>query len=149
MMKLLSGVVLATGLFAPEVFAASTPGGAKLTATINNLGASSSARHYTVVWVTRADNTFITTLWKQGPGFNDGDWTDHFPTWQNQRGSSTALPAAPDGYTSATATSYAATDPSPPAAGVASKAALPAKVRRPTLPMSEWLVAQGRGNGFP
>ena len=66
MLKLLSAVVLATGLFAPDAFAASTPGGAKLTATINDLGASSSSSHYAVVWVTKADNTFITTLWKQG-----------------------------------------------------------------------------------
>jgi hypothetical protein len=120
LVKCLCAVACATGLFAPNAYAASTPGGAKLTATINDLGASSSARHYAVVWVTKADNTFVTTLWKQGnSSFTTSIWTQHFPTWEAQRGSSTALPAAPDGYTSATATSYAATDPSPPATGLA------------------------------
>jgi hypothetical protein len=80
--KCMCAVVLVTGLFVPKVFAAATPGGAKLTATINDFAVQSSTRHYTVVWLT--------------------------------------TPAAPDGYTSATATSYAATDPSPPATGLAS-----------------------------
>jgi hypothetical protein len=112
---------LVASLFAPRAFAASTPGGAKLTATINDMGAGSGSRHYMVVWITKADNTFITTLWKQGASsFTSGNWTQHFPTWETQRGSSTALPAPPDGYTSATASSYAATVPSPPATGLAS-----------------------------
>jgi hypothetical protein len=124
-MKTLPGILcaclLAAGRFAPNAFAASTPGGAHLTATINDMGASSSLRHYTVVWVTKADNTFITTLWKQGASsFTSGNWTQHFPTWETQRGSNTSLPAAPDGYTSATASSYAATSPSPPTTGLAS-----------------------------
>jgi hypothetical protein len=119
-LRLLCAVVPAAWLFAPRAFAASTPGSAKLTATINDQGVRTGSSHYTVVWVTKADNTFITTLWKQGPAFGDGDWTDHFPTWENQRAGSTALLAAPDGYTSATATSYVATDPSPPLSGRAS-----------------------------
>ncbi len=119
--KGLCAALAATGLFAAHAFAAATPGGAKLTATINDLGAGSGSRHYVVVWVTKADNTFITTLWKQGASsFTSGNWTQHFPTWETQRGTSTSLPAAPDGYTSATATSYAATSPSPPASGLAS-----------------------------
>lgn len=120
-LKLLCAVMLATGLYAPNTFAASTPGGAKLTATINDLTARTGSSHYTVVWVTTANTNFITTLWKQGASsFTSGNWTQHFPTWENQRGSSTALPAAPDGYTSATATNYAATTPSPPLSGRAS-----------------------------
>jgi hypothetical protein len=120
-LKSLCAFALATGLFASAAFAAATPGGAKLTATITDMASGSGARHYAVVWVTRADNTFITTLWKQGASsFTSSIWTQHFPTWQAQRGTSTALPPAPDGYTSATATSYAATDPSPPTTGLAS-----------------------------
>jgi large repetitive protein len=119
--KLLCAVLLTIGLFSPKAFGAATPGGAKLTATINDMSGSSSAKHYAVVWVTTANTNFITTLWKQGnANFSYSIWTQHFPTWTAQRAGSTALPAAPDGYTSATATSYAATDPSPPAAGLAS-----------------------------
>ncbi len=118
--RLLCALVPAAGLCAPNAFAASTPGGAKLTATINDMSSGSGAKHYAVVWLTKADNTFITTLWKQGASSFTGNWTQHFPTWEAQRGTSTALPPAPDGYTSATATSYAATDPSPPATGLAS-----------------------------
>ena len=98
-----------------------TSGGATLTATINDLGAASSTSHYAVVWLTKADGTFVTTLWKQGTSsFTGTNWVQHFPAWENARGSSTALPASPDGYTSATATSYAATSPSPPTSGIAS-----------------------------
>jgi len=98
-----------------------TAGSATLTATINDLGAGSGSRHAAVVWLTKADGTFVTTLWKQGPSsFTNSIWLQHFVTWTAQRGSSTALPAAPDGYTSATATSYAAVSPSPPTSGLAS-----------------------------
>jgi len=121
LLRLLCAVMPVAGLFAPNAFAASTPGGAHLTATINDLTVRSGSTHYVVVWVTKADNTFITTLWKQGAtSFTGTHWTQHFPTWETQRGSSTALPAPPDGYSSATATSYAATDPSPPTTGRAS-----------------------------
>ena len=92
--RLLSALVPAAGLCVLNAFAASTPGGAKLTATINDMSSGSGARHYAVVWVTKADNTFITTLWKQGASsFTSGNWTQHFPTWEAQRGTSTALPA--------------------------------------------------------
>ncbi|MEI6179025.1 MAG: hypothetical protein WCS43_19190, partial [Verrucomicrobiota bacterium] len=43
-----------------------TNGSVRLLTTINDLGASTSTRHYAVVWVTKADGTFIKTLWKQG-----------------------------------------------------------------------------------
>jgi hypothetical protein len=116
-------VLISSAIFMPTALAVSTPGGAKLTATINDLGAKSGSSHYTVVWVTKGDNTFVTTLWKQGnSSFTNGNWTNHFTTWNTQRAGSLALPAAPDGYTSATATSYAATNPSPPASGIASNA---------------------------
>jgi len=114
-------LLIGCGMFSSHALAVSTPGGAKQTATINDLGEKSGSSHYTVVWVTKADNTFVTTLWKQGnSSFTNSNWTNHFVTWNTQRAGSTALPAAPDGYTSATATSYAITNPSPPVSGIAS-----------------------------
>ncbi len=90
---------------------------ASLTTTLNDLGASTSKRHFAVVWVTTGSGAFIKTLWKQGDGTNfsdpNGVWADHFLFYDAARGISTAL----DGYSSATATSYAATTPSPPTTG--------------------------------
>jgi hypothetical protein len=116
----LCAIAPAATLLTSHAFAASTPGSAKLTATINDMS-SGPVAHYALVWITKADNTFVTTLWKQGPSsFSSSGWSQHCPTWNAQRAGSTALPAAPDGYTSATATSYAPTDPSPPLTGRAS-----------------------------
>ena len=110
----LLAVVLGALLVTPAAMAVNTPGTAKLTATIHDLGVDPES-HDVVVWVTKADNTFITTLWKQGSAnFSNSIWTQHFVTWTAQRAGSTALPTAPDGYTSATATNYAPTNPSPP-----------------------------------
>ena len=118
--RCLAVAVLGAMLMVPVV-RGQTAGSATLTATINDLGAGSGSRHAAVVWLTKADGTFVTTLWKQGPSsFTNSIWLQHFVTWTAQRGSSTALPAAPDGYTSATATSYAAVSPSPPTSGLAS-----------------------------
>ena len=102
-----------------------TAGGANLTATLNDLSyTSSSNRHYAVVWVTKSDNTYILPLWKQGnASWTNSIWTQHLATFTAQRtaAASTANPpASPDGYTSTTATSYAATSPSPPTSGIAS-----------------------------
>jgi hypothetical protein len=97
---------------------APTSGTVKLTATINDITTSIGTAHDCVVWVATGTGTFIKTLWKQGDNSfsaSDGDW-DHFNTWNNVRNGSTAF----DGYTSATATSYAATTPSPPIIGIAS-----------------------------
>jgi hypothetical protein len=121
LLKLVCALMLTPQLFAPAANAAATPGGAHLTATINDLTVKSGSLHYAVVWVTTANTNFITTLWKQGAAsFTGTHWVAHFPTWENQRAGSTALPAAPDGYSSATATNYAPTDPSPPAIARAS-----------------------------
>ncbi len=80
--------------------AVSTPGTANLSVTLTSLGIN---EHDTVVWVTKADGTFIKTLWKQGDSdFGGADWVDHFDTWNNARNGSTAL----DGFTSATAMTY-------------------------------------------
>jgi hypothetical protein len=54
--RILCAFMLATGLFALKAFAASAPGGAHLTATINDLGASSSAKHY-AEWAPIATNS--------------------------------------------------------------------------------------------
>jgi hypothetical protein len=120
-----SGSLAATlgALLLSPLSLAQTAGSAKLTATIHDLEVDPSTEHYAVVWVTKADNTFITTLWKQGATSFDGShWVKHFLTWNTQRNGSTTMPVAPDGYTSATATSYSATNPSPPASGIASNA---------------------------
>ena len=110
-----------------SVARAQTAGGAAFTATINDLGAASGSRHCVVVWVTKADNTYVLPLWKQGnatwngsSSSGSGIWTQHFATFHAQQlaAASTANPpASPDGYTSTTATSYAATSPSPPSGG--------------------------------
>jgi hypothetical protein len=61
--------------------------------------------HIAVAWVTKADGTFIKTLWKQGPDdFNDAHYNDHCTTWNAARAGSTVI----DGFTTATATSYSA-----------------------------------------
>ena len=105
-----------------SVAKAQTAGGANFTATINDLGAASGATHTVVVWVTKPDNTYVLPLWKQGNAtWTNSIWVQHFFTFNAQRtaAASTANPpAAPDGYTSTTATSYAATSPSPPSGGV-------------------------------
>lgn len=96
--------------------AVSTPGSVDLSATINDLTAKSGSAHDAVVWVTHSSGTFIKTLWKQGDtstmSATGGDW-DHFTTWNTARNGSIAF----DGYSSATASSYTATNPSPPTDG--------------------------------
>jgi len=113
-----------------SVAKAQTAGSANINVTINDLGAGSGSRHYCVVWVTKSDNTYILPLWKQGNATwngsssgGNGIWTQHLATFHAQQlavASTANPPAAPDGYTSTTATSYAATSPSPPTAGTAS-----------------------------
>lgn len=71
--------------------------------TVTDYPAEPASNHIIVAWVTKADGTFIKTLWKQGPDdFTDTKFSDHFTTWINARGSSTDI----DGFTTATATTY-------------------------------------------
>jgi hypothetical protein len=102
--KLLSAMVGA--LLVSPAIAATTPGTVRLTGTISDYtgGSNNSTSHFTVAWVTKADGTFIKTLWLQGPGFSSKEWGDHTPTYNNARAGSTAL----DGFSGATATTYAA-----------------------------------------
>lgn len=82
--------------------AAQTDGGARLEVTLSSY--SGSATHWTAVWVTTENNTFIKTLWKQGTkyGWTSSQWSTHMTTWNTARAGNTNV----DGYTSATATSY-------------------------------------------
>jgi hypothetical protein len=85
---------------------AQTDGSAELRTTLLDYNGS-SARHYTVVWVTTGAGTFIKTLWKQGPSnWGSSEWGNHCGTWNTARAGSTAF----DGYTSATAQNYTGTN---------------------------------------
>lgn len=85
---------------------AQTPGQAQVEVTLLDYNGS-SAKHYTVVWVTTGSGTFIKTLRKQGPtSWTSGEWSSHCGTWNNARSGSTVL----DGYTSATAPNYSGTN---------------------------------------
>jgi hypothetical protein len=103
--RLLCGAVLGLGLAHTTSFA-QTDGGAKLETTILDYNGS-GANHYTVVWVTTSSGTFIKSLRKQGPSsFTSSQWANHCGVWNTARAGSTAL----DGYSSATATTYAGTN---------------------------------------
>ena len=108
MNKLRSNILsaLAGALLVSPAIAATTPGTVRLTGTISDYtgGSNNSTSHYAVAWVSKADGTFIKTLWKQGPDFSSKEWGDHTPTYNNARAGSTAL----DGFSGATATTYAA-----------------------------------------
>lgn len=91
-----------TGLV-PEIF---TPGTATLAVT---LGPISGGEYWWAAWVTKDDGTFIKTLHlrgNSGEGAWDPHWNAHCATWYAARNGSTAL----DGYTAATATTYAPPD---------------------------------------
>lgn len=86
-------------------------GSVTLTATISDYtGATTTGQltwHDTVVWVTDASGNFIKTLWKQGPAdLSHKDWVQHFTAYNTARGTNTSF----DGFTSATAVTYATPD---------------------------------------
>jgi len=87
---------------------AQTDGGAKLEASIFDYTGSSSARHWTVVWVTTGAGAFIKTVWIQGNNNNywASHWNNHCGQWYAARAGSQAL----DGYSSATAQNYTGTN---------------------------------------
>ncbi|MCL4179215.1 MAG: DUF2271 domain-containing protein [Verrucomicrobia bacterium] len=82
-----------------------TPGEARLEATLLDYNGSST-KHWTVVWVTTASDTFVKTLWKQGPNITSSHWNSHCRVWYTAKAGSTAL----DGYSSATAANYTGTN---------------------------------------
>lgn len=106
--RITARAALCCALISSPAIAATSPGVVTLNATISDFSGSTSStsgqRHDVVVWVAKADGTFIKTLWKQGPAaFDHEDWVDHFVTWNNARTGSTDF----DGFTGATAQSYA------------------------------------------
>lgn len=100
MATVLVGIVAASGA------RAQTPGQAQLEVSLLDYNGS-SAKHYTVVWVTTGAGLFIKTLRKQGPtSWTSREWGNHCGTWNNARNGSTII----DGYTSATASNYSGTN---------------------------------------
>lgn len=106
----LLGITLCGMLATGRVVLAQTDGAARMAVTLNDYNGSSK-NHWTVVWVTTEAGQFIATLWKQGTkyAFNSSQWTTHCPQWNAARGGVNGYTFV-DGYTSATATSYAGTN---------------------------------------
>ncbi len=105
-LKTLGALILGGTVAHSDAFA-QTAGAAKLEATILDYTGSSSASHYTVVWVTTQAGAFVKSLRKQGPSsWTSSEWGSHCGTWNTARASSTVL----DGYSSATATTYTGTN---------------------------------------
>jgi len=99
--------VLGSLLLGPSAFA-QTNGSVSITATLGNLAVDSSAEHWTVVWVTKADGTFVRTIRRQGESYSS-HWADHCSTWYNIVAATPAkYTVATDGFTGATATTYTA-----------------------------------------
>lgn len=105
-MRSLLGCLVIIGLgmgFCGTTGLAQTDGSVELNADILDYVGRSGTDHYTVAWVTKADGTFIKTIWKQGESsFNDSEWRDHCRSWWDAKNGSTAF----DGFSSATARSY-------------------------------------------
>ncbi len=98
------GLLLGVFLIGGEGWA-QTVGTARLEVTLKDYNGS-GARHWTVVWVTTEAGAFIKTLWRQGPSLGSGQWNSHCSAWYSAKAGSTAF----DGYSSATAQSYAGTN---------------------------------------
>lgn len=92
-------------LVAPSALA-QTNGSVSITAKLADLGAG--PEHWTVVWVTKADGTFVRTIRKQGEAYSP-HWNDHCSSWYTAvAGNSSRYTVALDGFTGPTATSYTA-----------------------------------------
>jgi hypothetical protein len=104
------GLVFTSAMLLSATAFAQTDGVAHLNVTLNDYNGS-GASHWTVAWVTTESGSFIKTLRKQGTkyAFSSSQWTTHCPQWNAARGG-TAGSTVVDGYTSATATSYAGTN---------------------------------------
>jgi hypothetical protein len=104
--NLLSTLSILAGVLGSGLCALSqTPGEARLETTLLNYNGNST-KHWTVVWVTTASDTFVKTLWKQGPSIGSSHWNSHCRIWYTAKAGSTAL----DGYSSATAADYSGTN---------------------------------------
>jgi hypothetical protein len=101
----LLGAILLAGLWLYPVVSAQTDGTARLEATLVDYNGS-SAKHWTVVWITTEAGAFIKTLWRQGPSLTATHWNSHCSTWYAAKAGSTAF----DGYSSATAANYTGTN---------------------------------------
>jgi len=107
--ELILGIAMVLSL-GSDLARAQTDGTANMSVTLLDYNGA-GANHWTVVWVTSASGGFIKTLWKQGThyAFNSAQWTTHTPQWNSARGGTSGSTLV-DGYTSATATSYAGTN---------------------------------------
>lgn len=86
---------------------AQTTGSVAITARLSDTG--SGPRHWTVIWVTD-DKTgaFVRTIRRQGPAYKS-HWGDHCDAWFSAvAGIANRYNVSPDGFTGATAASYAA-----------------------------------------
>lgn len=90
-------------LFGPSAFA-QTAGSVSITASLANMG--NGPEHWTVVWVTKDDGTFVRTIRKQGESYSS-HWNDHCDAWYTAvAGNAARYTVATDGYTGATASTY-------------------------------------------
>lgn len=97
--------ILGSMLLAPSAFA-QTDGSVSISATLSDTG--SGPQHWTVVWVTKADGTFVRTIRKQGESYGS-HWNDHCNVWYGAvAGNAARYTVATDGFTGATASSYTA-----------------------------------------
>jgi hypothetical protein len=99
-------LALLSSIFIGPAAFAQTSGDVSLTAKLSDTG--SGPKHWTAVWVTNASGAFIRTIRRQGPAYKS-HWGDHCDAWYAAvAGNSARYTVAPDGFTSATATSYSA-----------------------------------------
>lgn len=87
---------------------AQTDGSVELNAKVLDMSGNGT-EHWKVAWVTKADGTFIKTIWRQGPSIGSSHWNSHCRTWYQSKSGSTAF----DGYSSATAQNYSASSKNP------------------------------------
>jgi hypothetical protein len=104
-LKCLSAAIIGAGL-ADFNLSAQTDGAAVFRATLVDYRGSTSASHWTAVWITTEGGTFVKTVWRQGKGEGGADWGAHLGAWISASGGSTNV----DGYSSATATTYNGTN---------------------------------------
>jgi hypothetical protein len=106
---LLAGLALLGLAQAQTCVLAQTAGSAHMQITLNDYGPSGT-RHWTVVWVTYENGTFIKSLRKQGPSWTSTHWDSHCRVWNTARGGSASGSQSLDGYSSATAPDYTGTN---------------------------------------
>jgi hypothetical protein len=86
---------------------AQTAGSVSITAKLADTG--SGPEHWTVVWVTNATTgAFVRTIRRQGESYSS-HWNDHCPAWYTAvNNNASRYTVAADGFTGATASTYAA-----------------------------------------